>query len=149
MWKRRWPIVINSGRLFSSFSLSTLLIIAAGCGSAARTEPVAKLEGTVTIGGKPLPSDAEGSVTFMPTARGEAPPVQAGLAAGHYKAENVPKGQVTATFHISRLTGKMLKASPDDIHPTPERIDLVPEALRAGLKVEVKGDNPRQDFDLK
>ncbi len=136
-------------RLFSFFSSGNLLIIAAGCGSAARTEPVAKLEGTVTIGGKPLPSDAEGSVTFMPTARGEAPPAQAKIAAGHYKAENVAKGQVLATFHISRLTGKMLKASPDDVHPTPERIDLVPEASRAGVKVEVQGDTSQQNFDLK
>lgn len=110
---------------------------------------MAKLEGAVLIGGKPLPADAEGAIIFMPAARGEAPPVQAKIAAGRYKAENVPKGQVVATFHITRLTGQMLKTSPDDIHPTPERIDLVPEAMRAGVKVEVQGDNAQQDFDLK
>ncbi len=126
-----------------------LLVLVTGCGPAGRTEPVANLEGTVTIGGKPLPADAEGTVTFMPAVRGEAPPVQAKIAAGHYKAEKVPKGQVTATFQISRVTGKMLKTSADDIHPTAERIDLVPEAWRVGKKFEVQGDNPHQDFDLK
>src|SRR5689334_22943420 len=115
---------------FSASACLTLLFVSAGCGSAGRTEPVAKLEGSVMIGGKPLPADAEASVLFMPAARGEAPPVQAKIDAGHYKAESVPKGQVLATFHISRLTGKMLKTSPDDIHPTPERIDLVPEGSR-------------------
>jgi hypothetical protein len=108
-----------------------------------------KLDGSVTIGGKPLPADAEGLIIFMPAARGEAPPAQATIASGRYKAEKVPKGQVTATFNISRLTGKMLKTSPDDIHPSPERIDLVPEASKAGVKIEVQNDNPKQDFDLK
>jgi len=126
-----------------------LLVLAAGCGTAARTEPVATLEGTVTISGKPLPADAEGTVVFMPAARGEAPPSQAKIVAGHYKAEKAPKGQIAATFQISRLTGKMLKTSPDDIHPTPERINLVPEASRSGIKFEVQGDNAHQDFELK
>ena len=138
----------NSGRFFF-FSIALLLLLAAGCGSVGHTEPVATLEGMVTIGGKPLPADAQGTVTFMPAARGEAPPAQAKIIAGHYKAEKAPKGQITATFQISRLTGKMLKTSPDDIHPTPERIDLVPEAWKAGIKIEVKADNPHQDFDLK
>ncbi len=143
-------MTVNSrGKFFAFFSCATLLMLVAGCGSTGRTEPVATLEGNVTIGGKPLPADAEGTVIFMPATRGEAPPVRAKIVAGHYKAEKVPKGQVTATFQISRLTGKMLKTSPDDIHPTPERIDLVPEASRAGVKFEVQGDNPHQDFDLK
>ena len=123
-----------------------VLVLSAGCGSAGRTEPVAKLEGNVLIGGKPLPADAEGSVVFMPAARGEAVPTQAKIAAGHYKAEYVAKGQVLATFHIMRLTGKMLKTSPDDIHPTPERIDLVPQAAQAGVKIEVQGDNCAPGF---
>jgi hypothetical protein len=126
-----------------------LLVLAGGCGSGGRTEPVAKLEGAVMIGGKPLPADAEGIITFMPATRGEAPPVQAKIASGQYKADKVPKGQVLATFNITKMTGKMLKTSPDDIHPTPERINLVPEASRMGVKFEVQGDNPKQDFDLK
>jgi hypothetical protein len=126
-----------------------LLVLLSGCGSRARSEPVARLEGNVTIGGKPLPADAEGSVIFMPAARGEAPPVQAAIKGGRYRAEKVPVGQVLATFHIARPTGKLLRDSPSDPHPTPERIDLVPPASGGGVKIEVRGDNPHQDFDLK
>jgi hypothetical protein len=78
----------------------------------------------------------------------KAPPVQAAVKGGRYRAEKVPVGQVLATFHIARRIGKMLKSSPADPHPTPERLDLVPAAARSGVKVEVKGDNSHQDFDL-
>jgi hypothetical protein len=126
-----------------------LLPLLSGCGPAPRGEPVAKLEGNVTVGGKPLPNDAEGSLVFSPAKLGEAPPVQAKLAGGHYQTDRAPEGQVVVTFQITRRTGKMLKTSPDDIHPTPERVNLVPQASRDGLRIEVHGDNPKQDFDLK
>jgi hypothetical protein len=143
-------LIVNSfGKVCSYFCCTAILILATGCGSATRTEPVVKLEGSVTIGGKPLPADAEGSIIFSPAARGEAPPAQARIVAGHYKVENSPKGQVQATFNITRLTGKMVKNSPDDVHPTPERINLVPEASRAGVKLNVESNNAQQDFDLK
>ena len=103
----------------------------------------------MTIGGKAPPDDADGTLVFSPAAQGEAPPCQAKIVNGHYRADKVPQGRVVVTFHILRSTGKMLKTSPDDIHPTPERIDLVPQAARGGLRVEVQGDNPQQDFDLK
>jgi hypothetical protein len=120
-----------------------------GCGPASPSEPVSKLEGTVTVGGKPLPEDAEGSLGFSPAKLGEAPPCQAKLVGGRYRSDRVPQGVVVVTFQITRRTGKMLKTSPDDIHPTPERINLVPEAVRGGLRIEVQADNPNQDFDLK
>ena len=135
-------------RLSSAFICASLIALS-GCGQAGRTEPVVKLEGNVSISGKPLPADAEGTVIFMPAALGEAPPAQAKIVGGHYKAEKVAKGQVLATFQISRLTGNMLKTSPDDIHPTPERIDLVPKGSRAGVKFEVQSDSSSQNFDLK
>jgi hypothetical protein len=136
-------------RLYSLISIGLLSLLLSGCGARARTEPVARLEGNVTVAGQPLPADAEGSVIFMPTATGEAPPAQAVIKAGHYRAEKVPVGQVLAAFHIARPTGKLLKDSPTDPHPTPERLDLVPPGSRSGLKIEVQGDKPHQDFDLK
>jgi len=123
-------------------------MLAGGCRSS-QSSPVAKLEGNVTIGGKPLPADAEGSLAFMPAARGEARPARATLAGGHYKADDVPVGLVQVTFNITRKTGKMLMGPNDPVHQSPERIDLVPEAARSGMQIEVKGDNPHQDFDLK
>jgi hypothetical protein len=133
---------------FSALSCMVVLALAAGCGHAPHTESIVKLEGNVTIGGKPLPADAEGSIVFSPTARGEAPPVQAKIVAGHYKVENAPKGQVQATFNITRLTGKMIKNAADDVHPMAERINLVPEAARTGKSFAVQGDNLQMNFDL-
>ena len=132
-----------------ALAAALLLALTAGCGAASHSQAVVKLEGNVTVGGKPLPDDAEGSLVFSPAKLGEAPPCQAKLAGGHYQADKVPQGQVVITFQITRRTGKMLKTSPDDIHPTPERINLVPEASQAGVRVEVKGDKPTRDFDLR
>ena len=102
------------------FAFLFLLPLLSGCSPASHSETVAKLEGNVTVGGKPLPEDAEGTLVFSPAKLGEAPPCQAKLVSGHYVADKVPQGQVTVTFLITRRTGKMLKASPDDIHPTPK-----------------------------
>ena len=124
------------------------LTLAGSCRSS-QTAPVAKLEGNVTIGGKPLPADAEGSLAFMPAARGEAPAVRATLAGGHYKADKVPVGSVQVTFDIMRKTGKMITTPGDNVHQSPELINLVPEAARSGMQIEVKGDNSQQNFDLK
>jgi hypothetical protein len=145
------PLLIAhaSSPIAVQFVFLPLFVLLCGCGPASRSEPVARLEGNVTVHGKPLPEDAEGSLVFSPAKLGEAPPCQAKLVGGHYLADKVPRGQVTVAFLITRRTGKMLKTSPDDIHPTPERINLVPEALRDGLHIEIQGDNAKQDFDLK
>ena len=37
---------------------------------------------------------------------------------------------------------------PTDAHPHKELENLVPEKLRAGMLINVTGDNPHQDFDL-
>lgn len=125
-----------------------LLFMSVGCGPPKRTEPVARLEGNVTIHGKPLPENAVGSVIFMPRVKGQAPAAQATINAGRYRTDNAPMGEVTALFHISRPTGKMIKDAPTDEHPHPELQDLVPEKLRAGVSATITGDNPHQDFDL-
>ncbi len=108
-----------------------------------------RLEGKVTIDGQPLPGDAVGSVVFTPRAKGQAPAAQAKIDAGHYQTDKAPLGDIKVFFHISRATGKIIQDSPDDAHPRRELQDLVPETLRGGLDVNVTGDNPHQDFDLK
>ncbi len=136
------PIVLR-------LALCLSLLFSAGCGSAHRSEPVARLEGKVTFNGGPLPDDAVGSVVFTPRAKGQAPAAQAKITAGHYQTDKAPVGDVTVFFHISRATGKVIKDSPDDEHPRKELQDLVPESLRSGLDVKVTGDNAHLDFDLK
>jgi hypothetical protein len=126
-----------------------LFLVLAGCHAKKRSEPVATLEGQVTVNGKPLPEDAVGSVVFMPRVKGQARAAEAKIQGGHYRVEEAPLGAVTALFHISRSTGKMIKDSPRDEHPHPELIDLVPAKQRFGVPVTIAGDNPHQDFDLR
>ena len=87
------------------------MVIVCGCGQITQSKPTAKLAGVVTIDGNPLPEDAEGTVQFMPTAGGQAPPTSAPIVSGRYQAEYVPIGPVKASFNITRFTGKMIKES--------------------------------------
>ena len=136
------PILFRTGSFL-------LLLVVAGCGSPSRSEPVARLQGNVTINGRPLPADAAGSVTFKSRERGQAPPATAKIKDGHYQTDRAPLGDVTAIFHINRPTGKIVKDSPTDAHPHPELQDLVPEDLHDGVPANVTGDNPHLDFDLR
>jgi hypothetical protein len=129
--------------------LCLLLLVAAGCTPAKRSEPVAKLEGKVMINGQPLPPDATGSVIFKPRTRGQAPDAVGRIRDGHYRTDKAPVGDVTVIFRISRATGKIIKETPDDAHPHPELQDLVPQSAEDGLRINVTGDNPNQDFDLR
>ncbi len=122
------------------------VLAATGCGPAARTEPVAKLEGTVTINGKPLPDHVDASIVFRGSGKSQAPPTQVKIEAGRYRTEKAPMGNVSAIFNITQLTGKIIT---EDEHSNPERINLVPEKARNGIPLDVKGANAQQDFDLK
>ena len=104
-----------------------------GCGQK-RSEPVAKLEGSVTIGGKPLPADAEGSLIFMPAARGEAPP-------GRPRSPQAITGPIKCPSECSLSLSSPGRAGPSrrrvtDLHPTVERIDLVPKRFRSGVPIK-------------
>jgi len=126
-------------------------LAAAGCGVSGPQQPVARLQGAVTINGQPYPKDAEGTITFMPAAGGgQAPPTSAPLIDGRYQAEQVSKGKVTVLFTITRLTGRMVvEDNAPGGTPFPERQNLVPVPCRQGIELEVKGDNSSQDFDLR
>lgn len=121
----------------------------AGCGHSGRSAPVARLAGTVTVNGKPLPADAEGAITFMSAVRDQAAPSQVRLSGGSYEADAVPIGQVNVLFSITRLTGRMVteKDAPRGT-PYPEREILVPAKCREGIPLQVTGDNLQQNFDL-
>lgn len=119
-----------------------------GC-SEAKDENVVSLAGDVTINGEPLPADAEGYIQFMPASGGQAAPAHTEIIDSRYTAEAVPKGTVTAIFHITRLTGKMVREdNAPGATPYPEREDLVPKKHRAGVTIEVEGDNDAHHFEL-
>jgi hypothetical protein len=134
----------------TSFRVILVLLAAmAGCGPSGSSAPVARLAGTVTVNGKPLPADAEGTVTFMSIALNQAAPTQVRISGGSYKANAVPIGQVLVLFNITRLTGRLVTEK-DAPRGTPflEREILVPVKCREGISLQVSGDNLQQDFDL-
>ncbi|MGA2254718.1 MAG: hypothetical protein ABSG53_08665 [Thermoguttaceae bacterium] len=136
------PMLMRAG-------IFVFFLLMAGCGSPHRSEPVARLEGKVTINGQPLPEDAVGSVIFRPRVKGQAPATEAKIHAGRYQTDKAPLGDITVFFHISRATGKIIKETPNDEHPHPDLQDLVPDKSQSGVSANVTGDNPQLDFDLR
>ncbi len=119
-----------------------------GCGTSGSGN-TAHLQGKITIGGQPLPDDAEGYIQFMTTAAGQAPPSSADINGSSYNAEGVPLGAVNVIFNITRLTGRMVREdNAPGATPYPEREDLVPRKHRSGLQVEITGDDDAFDFEL-
>jgi hypothetical protein len=119
--------------------LATLL---PGCGSGKPTYPSARLEGKVTLDGNPI---AEGRLQFVPQDLGKAPVTAAPIVEGRYLAEAVPRGKLRVLLTASKKTGKMVT---EYSTPHPEVINLIPEKYRAGIPIEVAGDNANLDFAL-
>jgi hypothetical protein len=116
-----------------------------GCGGS--TSNTAHLQGTVTIGGKPLPADAIGSVTFNTTDPKQGKSVSAPITNGSYDCPNAPLGQVKVGFSILQPTG------PERPNERGEGMirdnkDIVPASASAGIDLNITGDNSAQNFEL-
>lgn len=134
---------VRHGRLrlpvfYSVLALGMLTV--AGCSKSNSPFPVARLEGTFAIDGVPVP---EGSVQFQPMGSGQ--PGSGTVVNGHYVAERAPIGKVRVLFTALRETGKVVR---EGTHEFPERVDLVPARFRAGVDIDVVGDNSQLDFVL-
>lgn len=115
-----------------------------GCGSGggggSANYESARLEGEVTLDGKPL---EDGNIQFVPQNQ-EAPPVTVPILKGRYVAPKVGLGKVTAM-----LTG----ATPErpaviDSSYSPPPAIAIPERYQKGMPIEVKGDKSDQDFAM-
>src|SRR5437868_4403812 len=82
-----------------------VLYLISGCGKSAA--PTAHLAGAVTIGGAPIPSDADAALAFKPPGSGKAASVP--ITSGHYDSPNTPIGSVSVQFYISRHVGPVKK----------------------------------------
>lgn len=116
-----------------------------GCGGKETAYPGVKLEGTVTIAGKPL---ADGLILFMPHEHGRGGGVKAVVKDGRYTADKVPTGKVRVTFNAMQETGRMIESASSPGKLLPERIDLIPAKYRSGVPLEVKEEQLKQDFNL-
>jgi hypothetical protein len=126
-------------RLLAVIVLGSVL---AGCGSGKPAYPAARLEGGVTVDGRPI---AKGNVQFLPQGPGKAPVTQASIVDGRYVAAAVPRGKVRVLLTATQETGKMVAAYSE---PHPEVVNLIPEKYRSGIEIEVTADNLSQDFAL-
>jgi len=124
-----------------------MLIVSAGCGAGHPSRPTAHLQGTVKVDGQPIPDNAEASITFKPTASGQAKSTSAQIIKGKYDAPDVPRGNVTIYFNVQEPTGRQVREGMGN--PYAEMRSLVPEKLGLGMALQVDGDKADQDFDLK
>ena len=115
----------------------------AGCGGSSNS---ARLQGTVTLGGQPLPDDlVSAAIIFAPVKRGAQKGVASPIVDGRYDAKDVPKGEVRVSFSLPQPTGKMLQEGGGT--PYAEMRDLAPPGA-SGKVITVDGNNSSLDFDL-
>jgi hypothetical protein len=115
----------------------------AGCDTGRRSD-TAHVQGTLTIGGEPLPSDAQANVTFVPAAKGRS--AGAAVTDGKYDCPDAPLGNVKAIISVMRPTGKMITES--DNRPYAEVGSIIANKYSSGVDVEITEDNTTLDFDL-
>jgi hypothetical protein len=124
--------------------LVLLVVALAGCG--AGTGGTAHLQGQVTLGGKPLPSDATAFISFVPDKQG-AETVSVPVTGGQYDSPQTPVGAVKVFFEINRPAGPM-KTSERTGQPYQDIASLVPAKYATGLPLEVTGDDSNRNFEL-
>ena len=105
-----------------------------GCGLRGPGYPATRLEGAVTVDGKPL---ATGSIQFLPQDTAQGPAVGAVVADGRYAADDVPLGKVRAIVTSVRK-GKRLPDAADI--PVWESENLIPQRHRGGILIDVGAD---------
>ena len=126
----------------TTLALIGLLAVAgmAGCGGPGF--PSARLEGTVTVDGQPVET---GNISFTPTQADRGSGATATISGGRYVAEGVPQGKVRVYFDATRETGRTIEQFGK---PYPETVNVIPEKYRAGMEIDVSGEEVNQDFKL-
>jgi len=120
------------------------LVAVAGCTKG--DGQTAHLRGTVTLGGRPIPAEAESTITFRTTTVNQAAPVSGRIVNGQFDVADAPLGPVRAVFSIELPTG--VKAFAPGADPEMQHRSLVPEKLAAGMPLEIKGDNLEMKLEL-
>ena len=83
-------------RLFVAVFVSTSSMLT-GCDTGRRSD-TAHVQGTVTIGGEPLPDDAQANITFVPATKGRS--AGAAVTNGKYDCPDAPLGKVKAYISV-------------------------------------------------
>ena len=129
--------------------LALVLLSTAGCPDNGTADPTAHLQGTVTLGGNPIPANALATISFSPIALGQAHSSSSTITDGRFDVPDAPKGKVLVNVSIMQATGKMV-APPGGAPGGRQQEDykeLVP-ASKNGFEIDVTGDKDDLKFDL-
>jgi hypothetical protein len=132
-------------------TLSVAVLVAlAGCVKS--PPPLAKVAGTVTLGGKPL---RQGNIRFEPADTTNGAAISAPIVDGMYSAPAVPHGSYRVSFSSADATPTVPGGRVDSTFNAPDpkaeaKKDPIPERYRKpSLSADITGDNPGLNFDLK
>lgn len=122
-------------------ALMTLMAVA-GCG---HPRPV-RLQGAVTLAGRPLPADAEAFIVFA-TGANRATSVSVPIVGGRYDSPCTPRGDATVFFEINQPVGPERTSDRTGLTYR-DVVTLVPARYATGVPIRVEADDSSRDFDL-
>jgi hypothetical protein len=143
LWQRFGAVMVQCRAiaLFGVFALA----LAAGC-SDGSGPPTAHLAGVVTLGGQPIPAEAESTIIFRTTTANQASPASSRIVNGRFDVPKAPQGPVRVVFSIQLPIGE--KAIAPGVAPEMQYQTLVPQKHADGISLEINGDNLDMKLDL-
>lgn len=121
------------------------VLLLAGAVGCVRESP-ARLQGAVTLAGKPIPADAQAFIVFT-TGADRSHSVTAPIVGGTYDSPKTPRGDVTVFFEISHSVGPERKSDRTGLVYR-DIATLVPARYETGVPIKVTGDDANRNFDL-
>ncbi len=121
-----------------------LVSVTAGCGGEAGP-PTAHLQGTVTLGGKPIPTDATAYIYFNPVDSKQGKAATATIVNGKYDSPNTPVGAVKVVFNITQPKGPEYEERGTKVR---SMVSITPPSAASGIELQVDGDKSDVNFDL-
>lgn len=118
------------------------MLVSTGC-----TRPApARVQGAVTLAGKPLPADAQAFIVFA-AGPNRSESVSVPIVNGRYDSPQTPRGDVTVFFEINHPVGPERKSDRTGLMVR-DIATLVPARYATGIGIRVDGDETERHFDL-
>lgn len=121
---------------------TSVLAPAGGC----VRETTARLQGAVTLAGKPIPADARAFIVFA-SGPDRSRSTTAPIIDGRYDSPHTPVGDVTVFFEISHPVGPERTSDRTGLAYR-DVATLVPARYETGVPLNVAGDDAHRNFDL-
>jgi hypothetical protein len=131
-------------RSFVALGVLGLVSVTAGCGGE-DGPPTAHLQGTVTLGGKPIPADATAYIFFNPLTKEQGKAATAAIVNGKYDCPSAPVGSVKVMFNITQPKGPEYEERGVKVR---SMVTITPPSAASGIDLQVDGDKSDANFDL-